>query len=51
MMDRLAADGNGLNPLLQYPEMVIHRRCFISAIVGVSVPFALRWLRSSCAIR
>jgi len=25
----IPADGNGLNPLLQYPEMVIHRPCFI----------------------
>jgi cytochrome c-type biogenesis protein CcmF len=24
MMSTVAADGNGLNPLLQYPEMVIH---------------------------
>ncbi|HEY1938948.1 MAG TPA: heme lyase CcmF/NrfE family subunit [Candidatus Angelobacter sp.] len=40
MMDRLAADGNGLNPLLQYPEMVIHPPMLYLGYVGVSVPFA-----------
>src|SRR6185503_13076578 len=40
MMDRVAADGNGLNPLLQYPEMVIHPPMLYLGYVGVSVPFA-----------
>jgi len=40
MMDRLAADGSGLNPLLQYPEMVIHPPMLYLGYVGVSVPFA-----------
>src|SRR6202140_3082296 len=40
MMDRLAADGNGLNPFLQYPEMVIHPPMLYLGYVGVSVPFA-----------
>jgi cytochrome c-type biogenesis protein CcmF len=40
MMDRIAADGNGLNPLLQYPEMVIHPPMLYLGYVGVSVPFA-----------
>jgi cytochrome c-type biogenesis protein CcmF len=40
MMDRLVADGNGLNPLLQYPEMVIHPPMLYLGYVGVSVPFA-----------
>src|SRR5215813_592113 len=40
MMDRLAADGNGLNPLLQYPEMVIHPPMLYLGYVGFSVPFA-----------
>jgi cytochrome c-type biogenesis protein CcmF len=40
IMDRLVADGNGLNPLLQYPEMVIHPPMLYLGYVGVSVPFA-----------
>src|SRR5215467_1578547 len=40
MMDRVAADGNGLNPLLQYPEMVIHPPMLYLGYVGFSVPFA-----------
>jgi cytochrome c-type biogenesis protein CcmF len=40
IMDRIAADGNGLNPLLQYPEMVIHPPMLYLGYVGVSVPFA-----------
>ena len=40
IMDRLASDGNGLNPLLQYPEMVIHPPMLYLGYVGVSVPFA-----------
>jgi cytochrome c-type biogenesis protein CcmF len=40
IMDRVAADGNGLNPLLQYPEMVIHPPMLYLGYVGLSVPFA-----------
>jgi cytochrome c-type biogenesis protein CcmF len=40
MMDRIAADGNGLNPLLQYPEMVIHPPMLYLGYVGLSVPFS-----------
>jgi cytochrome c-type biogenesis protein CcmF len=40
LMDRVAADGNGLNPLLQYPEMVIHPPMLYLGYVGFSVPFA-----------
>ncbi|HEV8182664.1 MAG TPA: heme lyase CcmF/NrfE family subunit [Candidatus Angelobacter sp.] len=40
MMDSVAADGTGLNPLLQYPEMVIHPPMLYLGYVGVSVPFA-----------
>jgi cytochrome c-type biogenesis protein CcmF len=40
MMDTVAADGSGLNPLLQYPEMVIHPPMLYLGYVGVSVPFA-----------
>ncbi len=36
----LAADGNGLNPLLQYPEMVAHPPMLYLGYVGFSVPFA-----------
>ena len=36
----LAADGFGLNPLLQYPEMVIHPPMLYLGYVGFSVPFA-----------
>jgi len=40
IMDRLVTDGNGLNPLLQYPEMVIHPPMLYLGYVGFSVPFA-----------
>ena len=40
MMNRLAADGSGLNILLQYPEMVIHPPMLYMGYVGLSVPFA-----------
>src|ERR1700686_1522833 len=40
MMDRLVADGPGLNPLLQYPEMVIHPPMLYLGYVGFTVPFA-----------
>jgi len=36
----LATDGFGLNPLLQYPEMVIHPPMLYLGYVGFSVPFA-----------
>jgi len=36
----LRADGNGLNPLLQYPEMVIHPPMLYLGYVGFTVPFA-----------
>ena len=32
-------DGNGLNPLLQYPEMVIHPPMLYLGYVGFAVPF------------
>ncbi len=32
-------DGNGLNPLLQYPEMVIHPPLLYLGYVGFSIPF------------
>ena len=34
------ADGNGLNPLLQYAEMVIHPPMLYLGYVGMTVPFA-----------
>src|ERR1700723_2196458 len=37
---RQPADGFGLNPLLQYPEMVIHPPMLYLGYVGFSVPFA-----------
>jgi cytochrome c-type biogenesis protein CcmF len=36
----LPGDGNGLNPLLQYPEMVIHPPMLYLGYVGFTVPFA-----------
>src|SRR3974390_403467 len=36
----IPADGNGLNPLLQYPEMVIHPPMLYLGYVGVTAPFA-----------
>src|SRR5499427_1491495 len=33
-------DGSGLNPLLQYPEMVIHPPMLYLGYVGFTVPFA-----------
>ncbi len=36
----LPDDGNGLNPLLQYPEMVIHPPMLYLGYVGFTVPFA-----------
>ncbi len=34
------ADGRGLNPLLQYPEMVAHPPTLYTGYVGFAVPFA-----------
>src|SRR5450432_2444732 len=36
----IAADGNGLNPLLQYTEMVIHPPLLYLGYVGFTIPFA-----------
>jgi cytochrome c-type biogenesis protein CcmF len=36
----LRTDGSGLNPLLQYPEMVIHPPMLYLGYVGFTVPFA-----------
>jgi cytochrome c-type biogenesis protein CcmF len=36
----IPADGNGLNPLLQYAEMVIHPPMLYLGYVGFTVPFA-----------
>src|ERR1700688_1698523 len=40
MQGSLPAAGNGLNPLLQYPEMVIHPPMLYLGYVGFTVPFA-----------
>ena len=40
MQGSLPKDGNGLNPLLQYPEMVIHPPMLYLGYVGFTVPFA-----------
>jgi len=40
MTGPMARDGNGLNPLLQYAEMVIHPPMLYLGYVGFSVPFA-----------
>jgi cytochrome c-type biogenesis protein CcmF len=40
MTGALPADGAGLNPLLQYPEMVIHPPMLYLGYVGFTVPFA-----------
>src|SRR5215813_12570912 len=34
------SDGNGLNPVLQYPEMVIHPPNLYSGYTGFTIPFA-----------
>ena len=40
-MDLVArSDGNGLTPLLQYPEMVIHPPNLYSGYTGFTIPFA-----------
>ncbi len=40
MQGNLPPDGSGLNPLLQYPEMVIHPPMLYLGYVGFTVPFA-----------
>ncbi|MBV9088231.1 MAG: heme lyase CcmF/NrfE family subunit, partial [Acidobacteriaceae bacterium] len=40
MVGNIPSDGNGLNPLLQYPEMVIHPPMLYLGYVGFAVPFA-----------
>jgi len=40
MQGSIPGDGNGLNPLLQYPEMVIHPPMLYLGYVGFTVPFA-----------
>src|SRR6266404_7306388 len=40
MEGALLPDGNGLNPLLQYPGMVIHPPMLYLGYVGFTVPFA-----------
>src|SRR5213080_3610715 len=40
MQGSLPEDGNGLNPLLQYPEMVIHPPMLYLGYVGFTVPLA-----------
>jgi len=40
MVGNIPPDGNGLNPLLQYPEMVIHPPMLYLGYVGFTIPFA-----------
>ena len=40
MQGSLPPDGTGLNPLLQYPEMVIHPPMLYLGYVGFTIPFA-----------
>ena len=40
VVGNIPPDGNGLNPLLQYPEMVIHPPMLYLGYVGFTVPFA-----------
>ncbi len=40
MQGTLPSDGAGLNPLLQYPEMVIHPPMLYLGYVGFTIPFA-----------
>ena len=40
VVGNIPRDGNGLNPLLQYPEMVIHPPMLYLGYVGFTVPFA-----------
>jgi len=36
----MRGDGNGLNPVLQYPEMIIHPPNLYSGYTGFTIPFA-----------
>ncbi len=38
--DQVLSDGNGLNPLLQHPVMMIHPLMLYTGLVGFAVPFA-----------
>jgi len=40
MQGQIPTEGSGLNPLLQYPEMVIHPPMLYLGYVGFTVPFA-----------
>src|SRR5205809_7936730 len=40
VMQGTPADGSGLNPLLQYPEVVVHPPMLYLGYVGFTVPFA-----------
>ena len=40
-------DGQGLNPLLQYPEMVIHPPMLYSGYTGFAIPFAFALARAA----
>jgi cytochrome c-type biogenesis protein CcmF len=40
LVQNVPPDGNGLNPLLQYPEMVIHPPMLYLGYVGFTIPFA-----------
>ncbi|HET8666953.1 MAG TPA: heme lyase CcmF/NrfE family subunit [Terriglobales bacterium] len=40
VVGNIPPDGNGLNPLLQYPEMVIHPPMLYLGYVGFTIPFA-----------
>jgi cytochrome c-type biogenesis protein CcmF len=40
LVKNIPADGNGLNPLLQYPEMVAHPPMLYLGYVGFTIPFA-----------
>lgn len=40
LVQNAPADGNGLNPLLQYPEMVAHPPMLYLGYVGFTIPFA-----------
>ena len=44
------SEGRGLNPLLQYPEMVIHPPMLYLGYTGFTVPFAFALAALSAAI-
>ncbi len=41
LLDRVPADGEGLNPLLRHPGMIFHPPALYLGYVGLAVPFAL----------